>query len=171
MVAASFRMAMPSSHIVLFALLRESQLVDQNSFPQPSPPSPWSLTFFKSTRSTGRTFISVITNHRGAVISHTLPKADITNQCQHFNTQPAVFSDSLAANHLGPTGSLCRTQGHQSRHVYFKPPPDSGGTAALMLQITASTNHVLTVLQFTKSFHILTLRGSLEFSNTPSESC
>lgn len=32
-------------------------------------PSPWSLTFLKLTRSKGSTFISVITNHRGAVIS------------------------------------------------------------------------------------------------------
>lgn len=59
-------------------------------------PSLWSLTFFKSTRPKERSLISEMTNHRGAEIFHSLPMADISNQSQHFNTQPAASSDSLA---------------------------------------------------------------------------
>lgn len=59
-------------------------------------PSLWSLTFFKSTRPKERSLISEMTNHRGAEIFHSLPMADIRNQSQHFNTQPAASSDSLA---------------------------------------------------------------------------
>lgn len=59
-------------------------------------PSLWSLTFFKSAKPKERSLISEMTNHRGAEIFHSLPMADISNQSQHFNTQPAASSASLA---------------------------------------------------------------------------
>lgn len=176
MVTASFRMATPP-HVALFALLRESQLVDQNSSPPPSTPvhGVWPFSSRLGPRVGHSSLWSQITRSS----NFPLPKADITNQCQHFNAQPAVSSDSLAAQ-----------LSSQSQPIILAPLVPSAGPrgtnpgtcvsshlrtqAALPLKCCRSQpqpNHVLTVFQFTKSFHILILHSGLEFSKTPSESC